>query len=71
MIFAKSFLPRLMVRKLADVPMSVIAGHSLTAGMVGSALETAGRITRGHEALLLAMVPIVGWSVAQWLTDRK
>jgi hypothetical protein len=60
-----------MIHKFAHVPLIVVAGRSLIAGMVCSALETAGSIGWGHEALLLAVVPIVGWAGAHWWTNGQ
>jgi hypothetical protein len=60
-----------MIRWFARLPLTEVAAHSLIAGVVSSALETAGRISWGHEALLVANVPIVAWAAAQWWTNRK
>ena len=62
---------RMMIRWFAGVSLTEVAAHSLLTGLVLSALETAGRIGWGHEALLVANVPIVAWAAARWWTDRK
>ena len=71
MNFQRAALTTQLICKFADVPLTVVAGRSLIAGMVCSALETAGSIAWGHEVLLLAIVPIVGWAGAHWWTNRQ
>jgi hypothetical protein len=39
--------------------------------MLLSAMESSGRIDRGHEMLLLAIVPIAAWAIAQWWVDHE
>lgn len=60
-----------MIRWFAGLPLTEVAAHSLLAGLVLSAMETEGRIGWGHEALLVANVPIVAWAAARWWIDRK
>jgi hypothetical protein len=60
-----------MIRWFAGLPLTEVAAHSLLAGLVLSALEVAGRIGWGHEALLVANVPIMAWAVARWWIDRQ
>lgn len=60
-----------MIRWLAKLPLTEVATRSLLAGLLLSAMETEGQIAWGHEALLLANVPILGWAVARWWIDQK
>jgi len=41
------------------------------AGLAFSTMEAVGWISWGHEALLLAIVPILGWAAAHWWVERK
>ena len=60
-----------MMRWFAGLPLTVVAPHALFAGLVLSAMEAAGWISWGHEALLLAVVPILGWAAANWWVGWK
>ncbi len=60
-----------LIRWLAGLPLTLVAAHSLLAGLVLSSTEAAGWNDWGHYVLLLATVPIVRWSVARWWTCRR
>ena len=55
----------------ARLPLTMVATHSLLAGLVLSSTEAAGLNDWGHEGLLLAMIPIVGWLILQWVRSRS
>ncbi len=50
--------------------LTIVATNSLLGGLVLSATEAAGWNDWGHEGLLLAVVPIVGWAVLQRWAKR-
>ena len=56
-----------MIRWLAGLPLTMVAAHSLLAGLVLSSTEAGGWNDWWHEGLLLTVVPIVGWAVLQHL----
>ena len=60
-----------MIRWYAGLSLTIVASNCLMAGSVFSAMEAADLIRWGHDALLLAIVPIVGWATARWWIDRK
>jgi len=43
-----------------------VAAHSLLAGLVLSSTEAAGWNDWGHYGLLLSILPIVAWFIANW-----
>ena len=52
-----------LARWFASLPLTLVAANSLMGGLVLSSTEAVGRNDWGHEALLLAVVPIThGWS---------
>jgi hypothetical protein len=54
-----------LTRWFAGLPLTIVATHSLMAWLVLSSTEAAGWNSGGHEALLLAVVPIVAWAIVQ------
>ena len=60
-----------LIRWFAGQHLVTVATHSLIGGLVLSALEAVGWIRFGHEALLLAIVPIVAWAALRWRIERK
>ncbi len=55
----------------AGLPLTMVAAHSLLAGLVLSSTEAAGWNDWGHEGLLLAALPTIGWAVANWWIGRS
>lgn len=60
-----------MVRWFASLPLTLVAAHSLLAALVLSSTESIGWNTWGHEFLLLPIVPIIAWAVANWWIGQK
>ena len=58
------------VRWFADLPVAIVAAHSLFAGTVLSSTEAAGWNGWGHEASIVMVLPIVAWAVARRWADR-
>ncbi len=58
-----------LIRWFASLPLTLVAAHSLLAGLLLSSTEAAGWNEWGHYGLLLAVVPIVAWLLARWKTD--
>ena len=57
----------------SGLPITIVAAHSIFAGLVASACESAGWIDWGNEASILMVVPILGWAAIRWwigLSDR-
>jgi hypothetical protein len=54
----------MLARWFASLPVTIVAGHSILVGLIASAAEAAAWIDWGHEALLLAAVPILARAVA-------
>jgi hypothetical protein len=59
-----------IARWLASFPLTIVAANSLFIGLILSVCEAAGWIDWGHEALLVAIVPVTAWAVATWFVDR-
>jgi hypothetical protein len=59
------------VRWFGNLPLTVVGGYSLLAGMLFSAMESSGWIDWGNEEILLAIVPIAAWAVARTWIDRR
>jgi hypothetical protein len=51
-----------LIRWFANLPLTLVAAHSLMAGLVLSSTEAAGWNDWGHEALLLVIVPVLAWA---------
>jgi hypothetical protein len=47
--------------------LTIVATHSLLAGLVLSSTEAEGWNDWGQ---LMAVVPIIGWALANWLSHR-
>ena len=58
-------------RWFAGLPLTIIATHSLLAVLVLSSTEAAGWNDWGHEGLLFAILPILGWLILQLMTSRR
>jgi len=59
-----------LIRWFASLPLTLVATHSLLAGLVLSSIEAAGWNAWGHEGLLLTVVPILGWAALRCRTRR-
>lgn len=57
---------RRVIHWFASLPLMLVAAQSLIVGLVLSSTEAAGWNEWGHEGLLLAAIPNVGWAVARW-----
>ncbi len=60
-----------MIHWFASLPLSMVATHPRLAGLVLSAAEAAGWNDWGHDALLLALFPIVAWLIARWFVGLE
>ena len=56
-------------RRFANIPVSIVALHSIIFGTLLSAAEYDGWISWGHEASALMVVPIAAWAACAWLVD--
>lgn len=56
---------KILVRWFANLPITLVAAHSIMLGIVLSAAEWDGWISWGHEASIVMLVPIVAWALLQ------
>ena len=59
------------LRWFANLPVALVAAHSLFAGTVLSSTEAAGWNTWGHETSIVMVVPILAWAVARWWSTQR
>ncbi len=59
------------VRWCAGLPVALVAANGLFGGLALSVGEAVGWITWGHEALLVAALPVIVWAIANWMIERE
>ena len=60
-----------MVEADDRLKLTTVAVHSLLGALVLSAAQSVERNNWKHEALLLAIAPIVAWAGARWWVGKR
>lgn len=59
-----------MIRRLAGLPRTNVAMHSIFVGLILCMAESAGWIGWGYEAVVVTIVPMSAWALARWWATR-